>query len=100
MIFFEFGPGAGVCVVGLVLALVFRRGLGRSAWLAIGAFAVLAVAFGGSLIWVHRINELLAETTSVDDQSDLIVLADQLQWVSGAVTVVGFALLIAAVVRR
>lgn len=96
VVYLHFAPAACVSVIGLVLAVGLRRRLGRVAGLAICAFTALSAAKLGSMILLSYISDALAGTTA-DELGRIIDLADRVQTGLTAASVVGFALLLAAV---
>ena len=51
---------AGVALIGLVVAIVLRRRLGRAAPFAVAAFAVLSLRRLGSVAWRQYLNAVLS----------------------------------------
>ncbi|GLH97095.1 hypothetical protein [Phytohabitans aurantiacus] len=96
MTIMRYAPTACVCV-GLVAAIVYRRRLGQAAWLAISAFAVLVTTFAGSILWSEHIERMDANPPDFARLEEILVQRELLHWASGAGTVAGFLLLLAAV---
>ncbi|MEU7909184.1 hypothetical protein [Actinoplanes sp. NPDC049118] len=99
MTYLQLVPALCISLVGLVLACVFRHRLGRAAWLAFAAFGVLAAVYGGSLIWLHHFLSvnLFGHANADEEVLRLTALSNRLHWWFATGSVVGFALLIAAV---
>jgi hypothetical protein len=96
MTIMRYAPTA--CVgVGLAAAIVYRRRLGQAAWLAISAFAVLVTTFAGSILWSEHIKRMAANPADSTRLEETLAHTELLQWASGAGTVAGFLLLLAAV---
>jgi hypothetical protein len=89
---------AGVVAIGLVLAVLFQRRLRRVAGLAICAFAALSMVYLGSMIWARHVRNVLADEAARSEAGEILILSDRLRWGFVAVSVVGFTLLLAAVV--
>jgi hypothetical protein len=97
----QFGSTAGVCALGLALAVALRRRLGRPASLAIAAFVVLAAAQVVLLLSTEHFADTFADaarTKEPDEVADIVYTSARMRAVLGGVSAVGFVLLLAAVV--
>jgi hypothetical protein len=95
----ELGSAALVCLLGLVLAFAHRHRLGRSLWLAVSALIILAMVYIGTVLVLRYLHGLWDNPPIQERElTDAMVFSDRMTWVFSACTVVGFALLIAALV--
>lgn len=98
----QFGSTAGVCALGLALAVALRRRLGRPASLAIAAFVVLAAAQVVLLLSTEHFADTFADAARTekepDEVADIVYTSARMRAVLGGVSAVGFVLLLAAVV--
>lgn len=96
--FLQFAPPAGVCVIGLALAIAFRRRLDRAAWLAIAAFMTLSMTYVGALLWVGHLDRAFVDAPTADEAVRIAFREAGVRGVISGVAAVGFVLLLAAVV--
>lgn len=96
VVYLHFAPAACVSVIGLVLAVGLRRRLGRVAGLVICAFTALSAAKLGAMILRNYVSGALAGATD-PELGKIINLADRMQSGLNVAGVVGFALLLSAV---
>ena len=103
---------AGVALIGLVVAIVLRRRLGRAARFAIAALTVLSLADLATVAWRHYLTAVLSRpeagmlkatppyALSVDTPKSSSDLLDVDDWVFRGATVataIGLALLVTAI---
>jgi hypothetical protein len=97
MTFLQYAQAA-VFAIGLVLAVLLRRRLRGVAGLAICAFIALSIVYLGSIIWVRHVRNVLADEAARSEVREILILSDRLRWGFVALAVIGFTLLLAAVV--